>query len=313
MIPEKTVGGERNSLEFMDERVEGFLGYLKDVRNLSPNTIEAYRRDLAHFSDFLARAGVTELLQVDRRVLRSFLANQQARGYSRTTIARRCAALRSFFSFEKESALIETDPSRVLTYPVKGRKLPRFLSEAEAEALSEGSGRGRDLGIRDRAIIEMLYATGVRVGELCGLRAHDIDFETGATRVVGKGNRERVVLAGKPALEALSAYMSELRPRLARTGGYQGDTVFLGRRGRPLGAREVRRILDRESKALLGGGAVSPHALRHTYATHLLAHGADLRSVQELLGHRNVATTQIYTHLTRSEIREAYDRSHPRA
>lgn len=307
------MGGEWNSLEFMNGRVKGFLGYLKGVRNLSPNTIEAYRSDLAHFSNFLSRAGVTDLSQVDRRVLRSFLANQQARGYSRATIARRCAALRSFFSFEKESALIETDPSRVLTYPVKGRKLPRFLSEAEAEALSEGSGRGRDLGIRDRAIIEMLYATGVRVGELCGLRAHDIDFETGATRVVGKGNRERVVLAGKPALEALSAYMSELRPRLVLTGGYQGDTVFLGRRGRPLGAREVRRILDRESKALLQGGAVSPHALRHTYATHLLAHGADLRSVQELLGHRNVATTQIYTHLTRSEIREAYDRSHPRA
>jgi integrase/recombinase XerC len=297
----------------IERAVEDFLGHLAGARNFSPNTVSAYRRDLAHFTDFLGRVGVDDLARVDHRTLRSFLANQQTRGYARATVARRSACLRAFFHFLTESDVLACDPSTTLTFPVKGRKLPRFLSEPEARALTEGTSESSDLYLRDRAIIELLYATGMRVGELCSLRLDDVDLDAGVIRVVGKGNRERVVLAGRPAVDALDEYLQNVRPVLARKQGYRGEAVFLGKRGSPIDPRQVRRVVDREARALVGGEGLSPHALRHTFATHLLAHGADLRSVQELLGHKNVATTQVYTHLTRADVRKAYDKSHPRA
>lgn len=296
----------------MREQAESFLAYIVEVRNLSANTVSAYRRDLAAFEEYLERAGIDELSRVDHRVLRGFLANQHARGYSRSTVARRCATLRAFFHFLVDGGRLSSDPASTLAFPLKGRRLPRFLTEPEAAALVEGAGSGPEPSPRDRAIIEMLYATGMRVGELCGLRTGDVDMASGLVRVVGKGDRERVVIAGRPALDALEAYIRDVRPSLAGAGEYRGDVVFLGKRGAPLDPREARRIVEREGSALVGGG-VTPHTLRHTFATHLLANGADLRSVQELLGHRNIATTQIYTHVTRGEIRKAYDRSHPRA
>jgi integrase/recombinase XerC len=296
-----------------NQQVDEFLDYLVRVRNLSPNTVAAYRRDLAHFTDFLDRAGVDDLSRVDHRMLRSFLANQQTRGYARSSVARRSACLRAFFHFVTERGVTLSDPSTTLTFPVKGRRLPRFLTEPEANSLASGSDEASDLGIRDRAIIELLYATGMRVGELCGLRLADIDIEACVIRVVGKGNRERVVLAGQPAVRALSEYLERARPHLVRERAYDGDAVFLGKRGAPIDPRQVRRIVDRQAKVLVGGDGLSPHMLRHTFATHLLANGADLRSVQELLGHKNIATTQIYTHVTRAEIRKAYDSSHPHA
>lgn len=292
--------------------VESFLRYLGEVRNLSPNTIASYGRDLAHLEEFMDRAGFDTLEELDHRSLRSFLANQHARGYSPATVARRCACLRAFFKFLNESGALDKDPSTTLAFRARQGRLPRFLSEQEACELADRSGQSHRLGLRDRAIIELLYATGIRVGELCGLRLGDFDLENGLVRVVGKGNRERVVLAGRPAMDALSDYISRLRPLLVRAGGYSGDAVFLGSRGSPINPREVRRVMDREFSAP-AGREISPHTLRHTFATHMLAGGADLRTVQELLGHRNVATTQVYTHLTRSEIRKAYDRSHPRA
>ncbi len=292
---------------------EDFLDHLSGVRNFSPNTVAAYRRDLAHFTDFLRRVGIDDLSLVDHRTLRSFLANQQTRGYARTTVARRSACIRAFFHFLTESDVLASDPSTTLTFPVKGRKLPRFLSEPEAKALTEGSLESSVLYIRDHAIIELLYATGMRVGELCGLRLSDVDLEAGVIRVVGKGNRERVVLSGRPAVNALGEYLQNVRPLLAREKGYRGEVVFLGKRGSPIDQRQIRRIVDREARALVGDEGLSPHALRHTFATHLIAHGADLRSVQELLGHKNVATTQIYTHLSRADVRKAYDSSHPHA
>lgn len=292
---------------------ERFLDYLAGARNLSPNTVAAYRRDLAHFADFLERSGIEDLSEVNHRTLRSFLANQQTRGYARTTVARRSACLRAFFHFLTDTGLIDSDPSTTLTFPVKGRKLPRFLSEQEAEALVEGPGEDSVLATRDRAIIEVLYATGMRVGELCGLRLADVDLDAGVIRVVGKGDRERVVLAGDPAIYALGKYLEHARPALASVKCYDGDVVFLGERGSPIDPRQVRRIVDRQARAVVGGEGMSPHTLRHTFATHLLARGADLRSVQELLGHKNVATTQVYTHLTGTEVRKAYDNSHPRA
>ena len=290
-----------------------FLDYLRDVKNLSENTLAAYRRDLDQFSEFLARAGVEDLSGIDHRTLRGFLANQQTRGYSRSTVARRCACLRSFFRYLTDTGATQANPATTLTFPVKGRGVPRFLSEPEAELLAGESGSTGKLGLRDRAIIELLYATGIRVGELCAIRVGDVDLASGVIRVVGKGDRERVVLAGKPAVTALEAYLRRQRPALLDNGKYDGDVVFLGSRGSPIDPRQVRRIVEAESGVLVSGGGVSPHALRHTFATHLLAHGADLRSVQELLGHRNIVTTQVYTHLTRGEIKKAYDKSHPHA
>jgi integrase/recombinase XerC len=297
----------------MEEQIQSFLEHLGSARKLSPNTLSAYRRDLAQLADFFERAGVEDLALVNHRTLRSFLANQQTRGYSRATIARRCACIRAFFSFLAESGRIPNDPSTSLSFTVKGRKLPRFLSEEEAAGMADEAGRHSTSSNRDKAIIELLYATGMRVGELCTLRTGDVDFTSGAVRVVGKGDRERVVLAGRPALRALRDYLSEERPALSRASGYDGDIVFLGSRGRPLDPRQARRVVHREASLLVSGEGVSPHTMRHTFATHLLSNGADLRSVQELLGHKNVATTQIYTHLTRGEIRKAYDESHPRA
>ena len=297
----------------INERIEAFIAYLRNVRNLSPNTIRAYRQDLGHFAEFCSRAGIDDFSELDHKTLRSFLANRRTRGYSRATVARSCACLRSFFHFLAESGVLTRDPARVLSFSVKGSNPPRFLTEAEAKALAEGSGKSTDVGPRDRAIIEVLYATGIRVSELCSMRLGDIDQEAGLIRVVGKGRRERVVLAGKYAIDSLALYLEETRPALLRPGGYSGDIVFLGKRGSPLDPRQARRIVDRECRAVLGGEGLSPHALRHTFATHLLSRGADLRSVQELLGHKNVASTQIYTHLTRGEIRKAYDKSHPRA
>ncbi|MBU1670954.1 MAG: tyrosine recombinase XerC [Actinobacteria bacterium] len=299
------------AVEF-EQSSAAFLRYLDEVRNLSPNTIAAYRSDLGQFGDYLRRAGIEDLASIDHRTLRGFLANQQTRGYSRTTVARRCACLRAFFRFLSEKDVLAGDPGTTLTFPVKDRPLPRFLSEGEMEELIGQASRGGDLPLRDTAIIEMLYATGMRVGELCGLGLGDVETGTGSVRVVGKGDRERVVLAGLPAMEALGRYLSEERPVLALSSKRQTDAVFLGKRGAPVDQRQVRRIVERYALAGVGEG-VSPHTLRHSFATHLLGHGADLRAVQELLGHRNVATTQIYTHLTRSEIREAYDKSHPRA
>jgi len=305
--------GKREARSNAGESVGSFLTFLRDVKNLSGNTLSSYRGDLEHFTDFLDRMDVDCLADVDHRMLRSFLANQQARGYSRSTIARRCACLRSLFRFLTDADIIDSNPATTLSFPVKGRDVPRFLTEAEVEVLACESGAAGEQGLRDRAIIELLYATGIRVSELCALVTLDVDFASGVLRVVGKGDRERSVLAGWPALKALREYLDRERPALARAGEYSGDVVFLGRRGSPIDPRQVRRIVRAESRALVGGEGVSPHALRHTFATHLLAHGADLRSVQELLGHKNIATTRVYTHLTRSEIQKAYNRSHPRA
>jgi integrase/recombinase XerC len=297
----------------IDKRINAFIEYLKNVRNLSPNTIKSYRRDLVHFAEFCSRAGISDLSTLDHKTLRSFLANQRTKGYSRATVARRCACLRSFFHFLSESGALSRDPASVLAFSVKGSKPPRFLTEVEATALAEGSGKSTDMGLRDRAIIEVLYATGIRVSELCSMRLGDVDLKAGVIRVVGKGRRERVVLAGRHATDSLERYLEETRPALFKPGAYSGDIVFLGNRGSPLDPRQARRIVDRECRAALGEEGLSPHTLRHTFATHLLSRGADLRTVQELLGHKNVATTQVYTHLTRGEIRNAYDKSHPRA
>lgn len=296
------------------ESISSFLEYLRSVRNLSSNSIEAYRVDLEHFTSFMERACIDKFEDIDHRILRSFLANQETLGFARSTIARRCATLRAFFYFLQETGCITYNPASALSYKIKGRTLPRFLTVRETSELIEeinSSCRDPDMAIRDSAIIELLYATGMRVGELCGLKISDVDLESGLIRVKGKGARERIAIAGDYARNALKIYLEKVRPEIVERSAYNGDVIFLGKRGRPINEREVRRIVRRAFSTI--GGGVSPHTLRHSFATHILEGGADLRAVQELLGHKSIATTQIYTHVTRSEIRKAYDRSHPRA
>lgn len=296
-----------------NEEFEAYIAYLQRVRGLSENSLSAYRRDLLQFADFLERSGIEELSSVNHRALRRFLANQHTRGYARSTVARRCACIRAFFHFLTEKGVIESDPSTTLTFPVKGRVLPRFLTETEMEKVVDGNPHPEGVELRDRAIIELLYATGIRVSELCGLTVDDIDVDAGTCRVIGKGNRERVALIGKPARSALIEYMENCRSTLAESGNNPQDILFLGIRGAPINPRQVRRIVEREVVRFAGVEGVSPHAIRHSFATHLLINGADLRSVQELLGHKNISTTQVYTHVSGAEIRKAYDSSHPRA
>lgn len=293
-------------------QVDDYLAYLEGTRNYAKKTIEAYAADLSHFIDFLGRLEIDDYNEVDHKILRSFLANQVTRGYSRPTVARRCACMKAFFKYLTESQVVDNDPAATLSFPVKGRKLPRFLTENEMTNLAEGIGGNEPVDFRDKAVIELLYATGIRVSELCDIHMGDVDFDSAVIIVKGKGNRERVVLVGNKALRAVGRYVDEVRPALVKEGQDTGNILFLGKRGSPLNPREVRRILKKHS-LVVESGSVSPHTLRHTFATHLLTNGADLRSVQELLGHKDIATTQIYTHLTMGEIRKAYDRCHPHA
>ncbi len=295
------------------DTVRLFLSHLEEVRGLSPNTVSAYRNDLEHFFDFLERMGLSDIKKVDHKTLRAFLAFEETRGHSRPTIARRCASLKSFFRYLADAGLIDTNPASALSFRVSGRKPPVFLSESEVMRLLEGSGSDPVLQIRDLALIEVLYATGIRVGELCALKLGDIDFDGCTMRVCGKGNKERIVLFGAKARDALLSYIELARPILLKSSDYKGDAVFLGSRGKPINPRQVQRVIERESRRLSSRGRISPHTLRHSFATHMLSRGADLRTVQELLGHASISTTQVYTHLSKSDIKRAYDRTHPRA
>lgn len=287
----------------LDEAVAAFLERCRVERGLSPNTVEAYRRDLDGFVVFTDRLGLDDLAEVDRRVIRRYVAQLSTRAYAASTVARRTSAVRSFLADAARRGDVPANPAQSLPQIKQPSTLPKALpSGALGEAL-DGVVGDEPADIRDRALLETLYGSGVRVSELADLTLADLadpDF----LRVTGKGRKDRVVPLPAPARRALERYVRSARPRLA--GPDAGDAVWVGVRGGPLGARGVRRVV----RARLG---TFPHALRHSYATHLLEHGADLRSVQDLLGHTELATTQIYTAVTRTHLTETYERSHPRA
>jgi integrase/recombinase XerC len=294
-----------------DETVSHFLTYLRDERASSARTVEAYGRDLGQLGAFLReRSGVERatLGEVDLYVLRGWLA-ALARASGASTVARKVAAVRSFFRFLERRGWVESNPAAELETPKVRRPLPTFLSVEEAHEVVEVAGASTAEGARDRALLELLYGSGVRVGELAGLDLGDVDASRGLVRVRGKGDKERLVPAGPPALAALGAWLGR-RGELTRPGR-PTRALFLGARGRRLGVRRVQEIVRRYGALGAGRPDLHPHALRHTCATHLLEGGADLRAIQEILGHASLSTTQRYTHVSVDALVRVYDRAHP--
>lgn len=292
--------------------VDRFERHLTLERGLSAHSVRAYVVDVVGLLDHMARMGRADLAGLDVRALRSWLARLRSTGSARATLARRAAAARTFTAFAHRAGLIESDPGARLASPRPHRTLPPVLHTDEALALVDRPGAdGSPLGLRDRLVLELLYATGIRVGELVGLDVDDVDRDRRVVRVIGKGDKERTVPYGVPAERALDAWLRRGRPALAGPGS--GPALLLGARGRRVDPRTVRRLVHEHLAELPGAPDLGPHGLRHTAATHLLEGGADLRSVQEILGHASLATTQIYTHVSVERLRAAYRQAHPRA
>jgi integrase/recombinase XerC len=289
--------------------------HLVSERNLTGHTVRAYVADVAGLFDHAARLGMTGVDELDLRSLRSWLAKQQSMGRSRTTMARRATAARVFTAWLARTGRIPADPGAALGSPKTHKTLPPVLRVDEAadliRAATELADDGSPLGLRDVAMLELLYATGIRVGELAGLDVDDLDRDRNVVRVFGKGRKERTVPFGHPAARALDRWLSEGRPRLYADGA--GGALFLGARGKRIDQRAVRTLVHKRIAEVPGAPDIGPHGLRHTAATHLLEGGADLRAVQELLGHASLATTQLYTHVTTDRLRKAYQQAHPRA
>ncbi len=296
---------------------------------LSPHTREAYEHDVVEFVTWAERGGCAGPGALDHRCLRRYLAYLDTRGFARSSIARKAAALRAYLRYLKRHGVVDHDVGRSLRAPKGANRLPRVIRSDEANDLldaAQGSRDRRDAAtaapggvddpvatavvLRDLAVLEVLYGAGLRVAECCGLRVADCDLARGLVTVLGKGSKVRRVPVGAPALEAVADWLARGRPTLV-TADSPPDAVFLNRRGRSLTPRDARRVLERHP--LPDGRALHPHALRHAYATHLLEGGADLRAVQELLGHADLATTQIYTHVTHDRLRAVYEATHPRA
>ena len=289
--------------------------HLRSERDLTAHTVRAYVGDVGGLLEHAARMGVVDVAALDLRTLRSWLARQQTLGLSRTTLARRATAARVFTAWVTRSGRAPSDVGASLGSPRTRRPLPPVLRADQAAALvraaAELADDGSPVGLRDVAMLELLYATGIRVGELVGLDIDDLDREREVVRVLGKGRKERAAPFGRPAARALDRWLAEGRPRLRVEGS--GPALFLGARGRRIDQRAVRTLVHRRIADVPGAPDIGPHGLRHTAATHLLEGGADLRSVQELLGHASLATTQLYTHVTSERLRAAYQQAHPRA
>ena len=289
--------------------------HLLSERNLSAHTVRAYLRDITGVLEHARRLGLVDVTEIDLRTLRSWLAKEQTTGKARTTLARRASAVRVFTNWLQRTGRAPVDAGAALLSPKLGRTLPSVLRVDEVENLIAEASRladdGSPVGVRDVAMLELLYATGVRVGELTGLDVDDLDADRRVLRVFGKGRKERMVPYGVPAHRALERWLSSGRPALAHEDSH--GALFLGARGGRINQRAVRELVHRRLEAVPGAPDMGPHGLRHSAATHLLEGGADLRSVQELLGHASLATTQLYTHVSTDRLRRAYTQAHPRA
>ena len=297
----------------MHQELDRFLEYMKAARNASEHTVRGYAADIAQFLEFLESEELgTNPVDLDSRTMRRYLARLQRQGISKRSVARKLSSLRGFFKYMIRKGLIEDDPTTGLPAPKLEKKLPQFLRPEQVESLMQKPDTSKPIGMRDAAILEVLYAAGMRVSELVGLDLEDLDLSEGEAKVLGKGSKERITLLGRAAQESLVHYLNLGRPKLLGKNT-QERALFLNKDGGRLTDRSIRRMLDAYFGQVSDEMKISPHVLRHTFATHMLEHGADLRSIQELLGHSSISTTQIYTHVSRERLKQVYEAAHPRA
>lgn len=293
-----------------DTLIDSFINYLRATKTKSENTTKAYAEDLSQFLEYLKQKKLSEpvLININHLHIRGFLAHLRDRKLSRRTVARKLSTLRSFYKYLTVEGLTKQNIAKAVHAPKTSKKLPLFLYPQEIETLLSAPKRDI-LGIRDKAIMELLYATGMRVGELVLIKTSDINFGANYIIVFGKGSKERVVFFGRKAAESLEEYLRKSRPYLIKN--IECDSLFLNKNGTALSDRSVRRIIDKYVKSEALNNDISPHTIRHTFATHMLNNGADLKTVQELLGHSSLSTTQIYTHVTKDRLKEVYDKTFP--
>ena len=299
-----------------EKLITSFTRHLEVERSLSVHTIRAYIGDLESLLNHLETIGVTDISQLELVHLRSWLANQQVKGGARTTLSRRAVSVRLFTKWAVKNKYLAKDVAATLATPKGHRTLPEVLDIADAKTAMDSlatraSEEETPISLRDVAMVELLYATGARVAELCGLDVSDIDYDRQTIRVLGKGNKERTIPLGNPAMKALNVWLKEGRDSIKNS--LSGNAVFLGARGKRIDQRTVRTVVYNALQAIEGIERMGPHALRHSAATHLLEGGADLRTVQEILGHASLATTQIYTHVSTERLQKAFKQAHPRA
>ncbi len=292
----------------MITQIDDFLSDLRLRRGASSHTVDNYRRDLVHLTDWLGQCGATEWSSVDRAIVRRWITWMHGEGYAPASISRKLSALRSFFRYLVREGRITASPLLLVPAPKGRHTLPTVLTAEEVERLILAPDQATPLGARDRCLFEVLYATGLRVSELLSLRLLDVDWPQRSMRVLGKGNKERIVLLGDLAVDALEAYVHSSRPVLLRAGSC--DALFVSHLGTPLSVRGFHAVLQSYVAAAGISRHITPHTLRHSFATHLLEGGADLRTVQELLGHASVSTTQVYTHVSEGYLRDVYSRAH---
>ncbi len=285
--------------------IDKFINYIELEKNYSACTCKNYRRDLDEFEDFLKSSNVGDIKSIDYFVLRKFISLLNKRNLSKRTISRKISTLKSFFKLLMRERVLKSNPASSLIYPRLDKPLPKFLTESQVREVLELPDTSKLLGLRDRAILEFLYSTGARVSEVVSLKREDVDLIGGVAKVLGKGKKERLLPLGEPAVESLRLYL--------RCRKDKGRVLFLNKNKKSLGDRGIRDIISRYIKKAALVFKVSPHIFRHSFATHLLDHGADLRSVQELLGHSSIATTQIYTHVSLDSLKKIYQKTHPRA
>jgi tyrosine recombinase XerC len=298
----------------MQTHINAFLRYLRAERNYSPHTAAAYECDLREFLDFWESEFPGRVMTpggVDRRAIRRFLAWLHDREFASRSIARKLACLKSFFRYMRKMHVIASNPAATVVSPKLERRLPRTLDEGSVTRLMDQPDRSKTDGARDAALLEILYSSGIRLSELIGLRVADIDFGNGTIKVTGKGSKQRIIPFGAKARSALQAYLA-VRPLLASRGSGAAN-AFLSARGKPMSPKGVNRLMNRYIGMVSEIEKRSPHILRHTFATHLLNRGADLRAVKELLGHESLSTTQMYTHVSVEHLRKVYAQAHPKA
>jgi len=294
----------------LNDLIDGFMSYLSVERGLADNTLLAYRRDLKKYTEHLSNSGVASADQVKRDKITEYIYAQKKQGLSASSICRSLAAIKMFHRFLVRERLAKDDPTDLIETPRMWKRIPDVLSQSEIESIITAS-EGEDAqSVRDNAILELFYASGMRVSELSALKMENINFEVGYVRCLGKGRKERIIPIGRSAIQAVGRYCDAVRPKLLK-GKISAD-VFLSRLGKRLSRQSIWKLIKRYARKANITKTIKPHTLRHSFATHLLEHGADLRSVQEMLGHADISTTQIYTHVDKERLRSVHKQFHPR-